>query len=282
MRYACPIALGLLVFLAATPAGAAEIASSEPVKFLQGKYGDSSLPLTIHFHKDHILPADVTGFNVNARVKVFGRNEGEFEALHSSGWSRSHLVIWIPTKMLMRRGYLQVKVRFDGRDSDIFNVPVLPPPAAPPVITKVEPSNFAISAKSESIYIYGKNIDNYGFSSILVNGKGIFVGNVILGEGDSGLVIGQMPKEYLGAHAAYSVQLATRAGKSSPVNVCVACIDVPPLPGKPAKTATADSARTATAQASAVTMAGIPKRTISLKAAGSQTAVYAGTKADEA
>ena len=226
--------IGLVLFLSAAmvvPAiyAQVEISGTNPKKFVQGDYPSetSSLPLDIYFNK--ALSDDINGTNIKARVKVYGRSEGAFEEIHTSGWTPKSRGVWIPTRLFKNKGFLQLKVSVDGHDSAIYNIPIAPAPSKPPSITKIIPDKFSVTdgSKAESISIYGLYVDPWGFSRVLIDGKDVSIGRVDLqpGEDPGGTVIAWMPKEYLKQYGTHTIQLVNRAGKSNVVHVLVGYID---------------------------------------------------------
>jgi hypothetical protein len=93
------ILLCVILFSAAAYA-AVQIVSSSPKKFIQGDYSLSQLPLEVYY--ENPLPNDITGFNVNDRVKIYARSEGNFQQLTSSGWTPNSQSTWIPTQLLKK------------------------------------------------------------------------------------------------------------------------------------------------------------------------------------
>jgi hypothetical protein len=221
------ILLCALLF-SATTCAAVQIVSSSPKKFIQGDYSISSLPLEVYYANP--LPNDITGFNVNDRVKIYARAEGNFQLLTSSGWTPDSQNTWIPTQLLKNQGYLQVKVTVDGVDSNVFSISIVPPPNKPPVIMSVSPDHFDLTngTDSESLIVMVNNIDGYSFSGVLIDGNPAFVGNVILqpGEDAGGTIMTWMPKELLTKSAQHTVQVQTRAGQSNIVKVMVGTLNI--------------------------------------------------------
>lgn len=216
------------VLFSATAHAVVQIVSSSPKKFIQGDYPSNQLPLDIYF--DKWLPDDINGSNVGARVKVYVRSEGNFQQLFTSGWTPDSQSCWFPTALLKNKGFLQVKVTVDGVDSNVFSIPIYPPPTQPPAIINVTPNHFDVTDGSSpaNMDVLVSNIDGYGFSGVLVDGKPIFISHVVLLPGDDtgGTIVTGMPKELLTKSGTHTIQVTTRAGKSNIVNVTVGVTNI--------------------------------------------------------
>jgi hypothetical protein len=213
----------LIASLSGTANAVVQIVSSSPKKFIQGNYSYNQLPL--HIYYDKWLPDDINGSNINARVKVYARSEGNFQELFTDGWTPDSMSCWLPTSLLKNQGFLQVKVTVDGVDSNVFSISIVAAPSKPPVITSVSPDHFDVTngAVSADLNINVSNIDGWGFTGVLIDGKSAFIGNLIIqpGEETYGTIMTSMPKELLTKSAQHTVQVKTRAGLSNIVNVMV-------------------------------------------------------------
>lgn len=217
------VLLFVILFSAVADAGVVQIVSSSPKKFIQGNYSMNELPLDIYY--DKWLPDDINGSNINDRVKVYGRSEGNFQQLNTGGWTPDSRKCWFPTSFLTNQGFLQVKVTVDGVDSNVFSIVIAAPPSQPPKIIKIEPNQFPVKAgaDSQSLYITASNIDGWGFTGASIDGTSAFIGQLVLQPGNDnwGTITIQMPKEYFTKAGTHKVQVSNRVGKSNIVNVTV-------------------------------------------------------------
>ncbi len=214
------------------------ISGTEPRLFIQGDYPQAAdrLPMEISF--DPVLPADITGYTVNSHLKIYTRAQGDFEPLALSGWTRSSVNVWVPTRLFKQSGVLQIKANVDGGDTPIFNVSIAPAPSQAPQITGVSPDRFSVTdgAKDEALSIFGINVDPWGFTQVLIDGKAASIGNVYPAAGsDTGTVVAWMPGSALSKEGVHTVQLGSRAGKSNTVKVVVGMTQGPATrsPDKP-------------------------------------------------
>ena len=216
-----------VILFSSTAYAAVQIVSSSPKKFIQGDYSLNELPLDIYY--DKWLPNDINGSNIKDRVKVYARSEGNFQELFTGGWTPDSRKCWVPTSLFKIQGFLQVKVTVDGVDSNAFSIPIVAAPSKPPVITSVSPDHFDVTngAVSADLNINVNNIDGWGFSGVLIDGKSAYIGNLIIqpGEENFGTIMTSMPKEFLTKPAQHTVQVQTRAGYSNIVKVMVGTLN---------------------------------------------------------
>ncbi len=207
-------------------AAAVNISHVFPERFVAGDYHSGTLPLDLTLAPK--LPDDVTGYTINKKVHTYARSEGNFEEIHSSGWTPTSLTVWVPTKLLKNRGFLQIKVTVDGEDSPLYSMEISPMPGQPPAITEISPKNFPISQKKLSFSVRGTNMDGLDFIGVLVDGKPAFVGAYDLFAGNtSGWATAWMTEDNLNHPGIHKIQLVNRAGASAPVTVMVGKLTMP-------------------------------------------------------
>ena len=222
MRKFNPRILIVLLFamlFSAAAIAAVQISGSSPRKFIAGNYSPTTWALDVYFSP--YLPDDINGFNIKDRVHVYGRSEGNFQELFSSGWTPSKKVVWVPTQLLKNPGSLQVKVTVDGVDSSIYNIPIVPGPTQLPTIQSISP-NFIpkVGSASETIAIRGVNFDSYAFTGVSIDGKSVYIGRIDweAGNDPGATILISVPKEILAVKGYHNVRVGNRVGLSSGVN----------------------------------------------------------------
>ncbi len=193
--------------------------------FLEGEYpGASSLPLSIQFAKDRGLPAEVTGFNVSDAVRIHARAGGAWEAIEMSGWTRSSLTVWVPTRLLAKRGVLTLRVTVNKVETNAFPVRILPPPAQVPVILSVSPERVPVDEKGEEnalLVIHVRDCDEWGYAGVRAGKEGCFLGRVDLRGDGTGVLQAWFPKEARTRIAKFALTVLNRVGASEAVELLV-------------------------------------------------------------
>ena len=114
------------------------IESSSPGAFSVHGAATMNTPRQLALWGKNMAPAGTTGYDVNARVKVFMRTTAAWQPALKTGWSFEVAKVWFPAKpWLEQAGSVQFKVVCDGVSSDAFSVPVWAAPTTPPVIKSV-------------------------------------------------------------------------------------------------------------------------------------------------
>ncbi|MGQ0613771.1 MAG: hypothetical protein ACT4PV_08550, partial [Planctomycetaceae bacterium] len=232
-----PRAVACLLLVAAAARAETVIGGVDRPHFLEGEYGGtSSLPLSIQFAKERGLPKEITGFNVNDAVRVHARVDGAWEVLHMNGWTRSSLLVWVPTRLLAKRGTLALRVTVNKIESNVFPVRILAPPARVPVILSVSPEWVSLDEKGEKdvlLLIHARDCDEWGYAGVSAGKQDCFVGRVDLRADGTGVVQAWFPKGARARLATFSLTVRNRAGASEPVEVAVATEPPPPPAGPP-------------------------------------------------
>jgi len=193
------------------------IQTSSPGAFSVHGPGSISTSRVLILKGTDMAPAGTTGWDVNARVKVFMRTTGAWQPAIQTAWSFGVAQVEFPTKpWLEQAGGVEFKVVCDGVSSDPFSVPVWAAPTTPPMIKSANPSKFIVG-KQQGPWAYlvrvsAANLADAELLTITIGGWNAAIGWMDLGDGVLDI---WFPKEIREKQGNYELKIGTTSGGMS-------------------------------------------------------------------